>query len=93
VLSPLLYSLFTHDYVAMHAYNSIVKFSDDTTVVGLTTNNDETTYRKEVRHSECGVRKTTSHSTSTKQRRTSGNSRGSTPLSTSKGQQWRRWKV
>ena len=31
VLSPLLYSLFTHDCVAMHASNSIIKFADDTT--------------------------------------------------------------
>ena len=44
VLSPLLYSLFTHDCVAMHASNSIIKFADDTTVVGLITNNDETAY-------------------------------------------------
>ena len=42
VLRPLLYSLFTHDYVAMHASNSIIKFADDTTVVGLITNNGET---------------------------------------------------
>ena len=35
VLRPLLYSLFTHDCVAMHASNSIIKFADDTTVVGL----------------------------------------------------------
>ena len=33
VLSPLLYSLFTHDCVAMHASNSIITFADDTTVV------------------------------------------------------------
>ena len=39
VLSPLLYSLFTHDCVAMHASNSIIKF----------TNNNETAYREEVR--------------------------------------------
>ena len=37
VLSPLLYSLFTHDCVAMHVSNSIIKFADDTTVVGLIT--------------------------------------------------------
>ena len=49
VLSPLLYSLFTHDCVAMHVSNSIIKFVDDTTVVGLITNNDETAYREEVR--------------------------------------------
>ena len=49
VRTPLLYSLFTHDCVAMHASNSIIKFADDTTVVGLITNNDETAYREEVR--------------------------------------------
>ena len=48
VLSPFLYSLFTHDCVAMHAYNSIIKFADGTTVVGLITNNDETAYWEEV---------------------------------------------
>jgi hypothetical protein len=64
VLSP----LFTHDCVAMHASNSIIKFADDTTVVGLITNNDETAYREEVRARECGARKITSHPMSTKQR-------------------------
>nr|AAW27349.1 SJCHGC04625 protein [Schistosoma japonicum] len=49
LLSHLLYSLFTHDCVAMHASNSIIKFADDTTVVGLITNNDEMAYREEVR--------------------------------------------
>ena len=49
MLSPLLYSLFTHDCVFMHASNSIIKFADDTTVVGLITNNDEGAYREEVR--------------------------------------------
>jgi hypothetical protein len=49
VLSPLLYSLFTNDSVATHTSNSIIKFADNTTVVGLITNNDETAYREEVR--------------------------------------------
>jgi hypothetical protein len=49
ILSPHLWSLFTHDCVAMHASNSIIKFADDTTVVGLITNNDDTAYREEVR--------------------------------------------
>ena len=48
VLSPLLYSLFTHDCVVTHVSNSIIKFADDTTIVGLITNNDETAYREEV---------------------------------------------
>jgi hypothetical protein len=49
ILSPLLYSLLTHDCVAMHDSNTIIKFSDDTAVVGLITDNDETAYREEVR--------------------------------------------
>ncbi|KAI3359959.1 hypothetical protein L3Q82_013840 [Scortum barcoo] len=47
--SPLLYSLFTHDCVATHSSNTIVKFADDTTVIGLITGDDETAYREEVR--------------------------------------------
>jgi hypothetical protein len=49
VLSPLLSSLFTDDCTARHDSNTIIKFADDTTVVGLITNNDETPYREEVR--------------------------------------------
>ncbi len=48
VLSPLLYSLYTHDSTATHSSNVIVKFADDTTVIGLITDNDETAYREEV---------------------------------------------
>jgi hypothetical protein len=48
VLSPLLYSLFTHDCFARHDSNTI-NFADDTAVVGLITDNDETAYREEVR--------------------------------------------
>ncbi len=48
VLSPLLYSLYTHDCTATHSSNVIVKFADDTTVIGLITENDETAYREEV---------------------------------------------
>ena len=43
--SPLPYSLFTHDCLAMHASNSIIKFADSS----LITNIDETGYREEVR--------------------------------------------
>jgi hypothetical protein len=49
VLSPLLYSLFTHDCTARYNTKTIIKFADDTTVVGLITNNNETAYREEVR--------------------------------------------
>jgi hypothetical protein len=44
-----MYTLFTHDYTARHDSNTIVTFADDTTVVGLITDNDETAYRDEVR--------------------------------------------
>lgn len=50
VLSPMLYSLFTHDCVPAFDNNSIVKFADDTTVIGLITNGDETNYRAEVQN-------------------------------------------
>ena len=47
--SPLLYSLYTHDCMAKHDSNTIIKFADDTTVIGLITENNETAYREEVR--------------------------------------------
>ena len=49
VLSPLLYSLFTHDCMARNNSNTIIKCANDTTVVGLITDNHETAYR-EVRY-------------------------------------------
>ncbi len=48
VLSPLLYSLYTHDCVSSHRSTSIIKFADDTVVLGLISNNDETAYLDEV---------------------------------------------
>ncbi len=48
VLSPLLYSLYTHDCVSSHSSTSIVKFADDTVVLGLISNNDEAAYLGEV---------------------------------------------
>ena len=41
-LGPLLYSLFTHDCVAKHNSNTIIKFAEDTTVVGLIPDNEFT---------------------------------------------------
>ena len=49
VFRPLLYSLITHDCMARHDSNTIIKFADDITVVGLITDNNETAYREEVR--------------------------------------------
>ncbi|XP_073675260.1 interferon-induced very large GTPase 1-like [Garra rufa] len=48
VLSPLLFTLLTHYCTAKFSSNHIIKFADDTTVVGLIRNNDETHYREEV---------------------------------------------
>jgi hypothetical protein len=48
VIISLLYSLFPHDCLALHDTNSVIKFADDTTVVGLITNNNESAYRVEV---------------------------------------------
>ncbi|KAK3538731.1 hypothetical protein QTP86_014323, partial [Hemibagrus guttatus] len=50
VLSPFLYSLFTHEYRPVYGSNSIIKFSDDTTVIGLISDSDETAYMAEVQH-------------------------------------------
>ena len=49
MLSPFLYSLFTHDCTVRHNSNTIIKFADNTSVVGLITDNNETAYREEVR--------------------------------------------
>ncbi len=46
--SPLLYFLYTHDCVSSHSSTSIVKFADDTVVLGLISNNDETAFLDEV---------------------------------------------
>ncbi|KAI3353795.1 hypothetical protein L3Q82_005019 [Scortum barcoo] len=48
VLSPLLFTLLTHDCTPSHSSN-LIKFADDTTMVGLISNDDETDYRSEWR--------------------------------------------
>ncbi len=48
VRSPLIYSLYTHDCVSSYSSASIVKFADDTVVLGLISNNDKTAYLNEV---------------------------------------------
>ncbi|KAI3372400.1 hypothetical protein L3Q82_022681 [Scortum barcoo] len=40
VLSPALFTLFTSDCSAIHSTNTIVKFADDTTIVGLISDNE-----------------------------------------------------
>ncbi len=54
----MMYTLFTHDCVASQHNNSITKFMDDTTVIGLISGGDESAYRKE----EAGLVKATSMS-------------------------------
>ncbi|KAK3517276.1 hypothetical protein QTP70_002302 [Hemibagrus guttatus] len=46
VLSPLLFTLLTHNCAAMHSSNHIIKFADDMTVVGLISKNDKSAYRE-----------------------------------------------
>ena len=48
VLSPLLFTLLTHDCTTTYSTNHIVKSADDTTLVGLITKGDESHYRNEV---------------------------------------------
>lgn len=48
VLSPLQYSLYTHDYVVAKATHTIVKFADETAVVGLISFGDGMAYREEL---------------------------------------------
>ncbi|KAK2167160.1 hypothetical protein NP493_1287g01002 [Ridgeia piscesae] len=48
VLSPMFYSLYTHDCLSCHVRTKILKFADDTTVIGLITNSDESEYRDQV---------------------------------------------
>ncbi len=48
VLSPLLYSVYTNDCVSHCNSVQIFKFADDTTLIGLITNDNESDYRREV---------------------------------------------
>ncbi|KAI4871444.1 hypothetical protein NFI96_013072, partial [Prochilodus magdalenae] len=57
VLNPLLFTLLTYDCSPMHPGCHIVKFADDTAVVGCITNSDESGYRQEVEHLEGWCRK------------------------------------
>ncbi|KAK1788652.1 hypothetical protein P4O66_002473 [Electrophorus voltai] len=52
VLSPLLYSLYTYDCTATSSSTIIVKFADDTVVMGLISDNDERTFLEEIKHLE-----------------------------------------
>lgn len=46
VLSPLMFTLLKHDYTAKISSNRVLKFTDDTTVLGLVSDDDESTERR-----------------------------------------------
>ncbi|KAI5625328.1 gastrula zinc finger protein XlCGF28.1-like [Silurus asotus] len=68
VLSPLLFTLLTHDCAPTHSSNHI-KFADDTTVVGLISKNKESAYREEVQRltAWCGANNLSLHVDKTKE--------------------------
>ncbi len=49
VLSPLLFSLYTNDCTSKDPYVKLLKFADDTTLIGLIQDGDESAYRQEVK--------------------------------------------
>lgn len=48
LLSPLLFSVFTNQFTSQETSVKVFKYADDTTIVGLITDNNETQYRCEV---------------------------------------------
>ena len=50
VLSPLLFSLYTNSCTSSHQAVKLLKFADDTTLIGLISGGDETAYRWEIDH-------------------------------------------
>lgn len=50
VLNPMLFTLFTHECTSTHSSNTIIKFADDMTIVGLTSGKDEKANRHELDH-------------------------------------------
>ncbi len=49
VLSPLLFSLYTNDCTSKDPSVKLLKFADDTTLIGLTQDGDKSAYRQEVK--------------------------------------------
>ncbi|XP_061613538.1 uncharacterized protein zmp:0000000991 isoform X4 [Phyllopteryx taeniolatus] len=56
VLSPLLFPFYTDDCISTHPAVKLLKFADDTTVIGLIKDGDESAYRQEAERLElrCG---------------------------------------
>ncbi|KAF7649123.1 hypothetical protein LDENG_00146500, partial [Lucifuga dentata] len=50
VLSPLLFSLYTNSCTSSHQSVKLLKFADDTTLIGLISGEDESAYRWEIDH-------------------------------------------
>lgn len=48
VLCPLLFSLYTNDCTSGDPSVKTIKYADDTTIIGLISNSDESAYRREV---------------------------------------------
>lgn len=48
VLSPMLFILYTNDMKATQESNTVIKFADDTAVIGRISSNNETPYRDEI---------------------------------------------
>lgn len=48
LMNPLLYSLYTLDCTDTHSTNYVIKFAEDTVVVALISNDNETAYLDEV---------------------------------------------
>ncbi len=49
VLSPLLFSLYTNDCTSKDPSVKLLKFADDTTLIGLIQDGDESAYRQEIK--------------------------------------------
>ncbi len=54
VLSPLLFSLYTNDCTSKDPSVKLLKFADDTTLIGLIQDGDESSYRQEVKELAVG---------------------------------------
>ena len=50
VLSPLLFSLYSNSCTSSHQSVKLLKFADDTTIIGLISGGDESAYRWEIDH-------------------------------------------
>ena len=55
VLSLLLFTLYTHDCNPWHWVNVVVKFMEDITTIGRTSNNGETSYQTQQNTTYCSV--------------------------------------